>query len=174
MYLRTGLTTLSMSGKALLLSFALLLLCGSGVCAKDFNEKKVVLNLAVLSDTHVDGPNTVPAYKFRSALIQARDFAAAYGGLDGVLLAGLAFEFGFTVGFLSLLPRLDEVVPLGFEELPDFEGVSFFVVCEEVVLFFVVLCARFWAYASGATTVSSRTVVRASAYWMNRFMAIRI
>ena len=88
MYLRTGLTTLSMSGKALLLSFALLLLCGSGVYAKDFNEKKVVLNLAVLSDTHVDGPNTVPAYKFRSALIQARDFAAAYGSLDGVLLAG--------------------------------------------------------------------------------------
>ena len=62
-----------------------LCLCAS---ARDFNEKKVVLNLAVLSDTHVDGYNTVPAYKFRSALIQARDFAARYGGLDGVLLAG--------------------------------------------------------------------------------------
>ena len=59
-----------------------------GVSAREFNERKVVLNLAVLSDTHVDGPNTVPAYKFRSALIQARDFAALYGGLDGVLLAG--------------------------------------------------------------------------------------
>ena len=70
------------------------LLCTAALLAsltaysRDFNEKRVVLNLAVLSDTHVDGPNTVPAYKFRGALIQSRDFAAPYGGLDGVLLAG--------------------------------------------------------------------------------------
>ena len=65
-----------------------LLLLGTAAFSKDFNEKKVVLNLAVMSDTHVDAYNTVPAYKFRSALIQDRNFAAAYGGLDGVLLVG--------------------------------------------------------------------------------------
>ena len=70
------------------------LLCTAALLAsltaysRDFNEKRVVLNLAVLSDTHVDGPNTVPAYKFRSALIQSRDFAAPYGGRVVVLLAG--------------------------------------------------------------------------------------
>ena len=66
---------------------AVLLVC-SAASAKDFNPRKVVLNLAVISDTHVNGRNTVPAYKFRSALIQDRDFAAPYGGLDGVLLVG--------------------------------------------------------------------------------------
>ena len=65
-----------------------LLLLGTAAFSKDFNEKKVVLNLAVMSDTHVDAYNTVPAYKFRSALIQDRNFASAYGGLDGVLLVG--------------------------------------------------------------------------------------
>ena len=69
------------------LCLAALLVCVAAF-SKDFNDKKIVLNLAVMSDTHVDGPNTVPAYKFRSALIQSRDFAARFGGLDGVLLAG--------------------------------------------------------------------------------------
>ena len=68
--------------------FCLALLLGAGLNARDFNPKKVVLNLAVMSDTHVDAYNTVPAYKFRSALIQERDAAAPYGGLDGVLLVG--------------------------------------------------------------------------------------
>ena len=58
------------------------------VSAKDFNEKKVVLNLAVISDTHVNGYQTVPAFKFRSALIQERDYAARFGGLDGVVVVG--------------------------------------------------------------------------------------
>ena len=31
------------------------LLVGSTLPAKDFNEKKVVVNLAVISDTHVNG-----------------------------------------------------------------------------------------------------------------------
>ena len=66
----------------------LVLLLGAALSARDFNERKIVLNLAVLSDTHVDGYNTVPAYKFRSALVQERDFAARFGGLDGVLLVG--------------------------------------------------------------------------------------
>ena len=78
---------MSRSYSVLLAAAAALLLC-AGAHARDFNEKKVVLNLAVLSDTHVDGPNTVPAYKFRSCLVQERNFAAHYGGLDGVLLAG--------------------------------------------------------------------------------------
>ena len=64
------------------------LLLGTIAFSKDFNGNKVVLNLAVMSDTHVDGYHTVPADKFRSALIQERDFAAPYGGLDGVLLVG--------------------------------------------------------------------------------------
>jgi hypothetical protein len=46
------------------------LLAGNVLSAKDFNEKKVVVNLAVISDTHVNGYNGVPGYKFRSALIQ--------------------------------------------------------------------------------------------------------
>ena len=56
------------------------LLVGAALPAKDFNEKKVVLNLAVISDTHVNGYNGVPGYKFRSALIQERDHAARFGG----------------------------------------------------------------------------------------------
>ena len=55
---------------------------------KDFNEKKIVANLAVISDTHVNGYQTVPAFKFRSALIQERDYAARFGGLDGVVVVG--------------------------------------------------------------------------------------
>ena len=66
---------------------AVLLVC-SAASAKDFNPRKVVLNLAVISDTHVNGRNTVPAYKFRSALIQERDYAARFGGLDGVVVVG--------------------------------------------------------------------------------------
>ena len=76
-----------MSFKRLCACLAALLVL-SVASGRDFNAKKVVLNLAVMSDTHVDGYNTVPAYKFRSALIQDRDFAAPYGGLDGVLLVG--------------------------------------------------------------------------------------
>ena len=76
-----------MSFKRLCTCLAALLVL-SAASGRDFNAKKVVLNLAVMSDTHVDGYNTVPAYKFRSALIQDRDFAAPYGGLDGVLLVG--------------------------------------------------------------------------------------
>ena len=64
------------------------LLVGAALPAKDFNEKKVVLNLAVISDTHVNGYNGVPGYKFRSALIQERDHAARFGGLDGVVVVG--------------------------------------------------------------------------------------
>lgn len=64
-----------------------LLLC-TAVQGKDFNEKKVVLNLAVISDTHVNGFTTVPAFKFRSALIQARTRAERFGGLDGVVVVG--------------------------------------------------------------------------------------
>ena len=78
---------LTMSFKRLCACLAALLVL-SAASGRDFNAKKVVLNLAVMSDTHVDGYNTVPAYKFRSALIQSRDFAAPYGGLDGVLLVG--------------------------------------------------------------------------------------
>lgn len=63
-------------------------MCCAAAEARDFNEKKVVLNLAVMSDTHVDAYYSVPAYKFRSALIQSRDFASRFGGIDGVLLAG--------------------------------------------------------------------------------------
>lgn len=66
----------------------LALAVSAAVSAKDFNEKKVVVNLAVISDTHVNGYNTVPAYKFRSALIQERDMAARFGGLDGVVVVG--------------------------------------------------------------------------------------
>ncbi len=66
---------------------AALAIC-SAASAKDFNEKKVVLNLAVISDTHVNGYATVPAYKFRSALIQERDYASRFGGLDGVVVVG--------------------------------------------------------------------------------------
>ena len=66
---------------------AALLLC-SAAFAKDFNEKKVVLSLAVISDTHVNGVWTIPGYKFRSALIQEKDRAAIDGGLDGVLVVG--------------------------------------------------------------------------------------
>ena len=65
---------------------ALLLACTAS--GKDFNEKKVVLNLAVISDTHVNGPNTVPAYKFRSCLVLEKGYAARFGGLDGVVVAG--------------------------------------------------------------------------------------
>ena len=68
--------------------FLAVLLAGSTLPAKDFNEKKVVLNLAVISDTHVNGYNGVPGYKFRSALIQERDYAARFGGLDGVVVVG--------------------------------------------------------------------------------------
>jgi len=64
------------------------LLAGNVLSAKDFNEKKVVVNLAVISDTHVNGYNGVPGYKFRSALIQERDYAARFGGLDGVVVVG--------------------------------------------------------------------------------------
>ena len=64
-----------MSRLHLYLCLTALFLC-TGTMAKDFNEKKVVLNLAVMSDTHVDAYYSVPAYKFRSALIQSRDFPA--------------------------------------------------------------------------------------------------
>lgn len=64
------------------------LLAGTCVYAKDFNEKKIVANLAVISDTHVNGINGVPGYKFRSALIQERDYASRYGKLDGVVVVG--------------------------------------------------------------------------------------
>ena len=77
-----------MSFRRPFLCLVTLFLLGTSALSRDFNEKKIVLNLAVMSDTHVDGYNTVPAYKFRSALIQSRDFAARYGGLDGVLVVG--------------------------------------------------------------------------------------
>jgi len=77
-----------MTKQSAILPFLTALLLCTGAMAKDFNEKKIVLNLAVMSDTHVDAYYSVPAYKFRSALIQSRDFAARYGGLDGVLLVG--------------------------------------------------------------------------------------
>ena len=73
--------------RKLLILTAVLLLC-SAASAKDFNPRKVVLNLAVISDTHVNGYSSVPAYKFRSALIQERDYAAQFGGLDGVVVVG--------------------------------------------------------------------------------------
>ena len=65
--------------------FLAVLLAGSALTAKDFNEKKVVVNLAVISDTHVNGYNGVPGYKFRSALIQERDYAARFGGLSRIV-----------------------------------------------------------------------------------------
>ena len=58
--------------KKLLLVSALLL--GTIVYGRDFNPRKVVLNLATISDTHVNGYQTVPARKFRSALEQERDY----------------------------------------------------------------------------------------------------
>ena len=67
-------------GAALLVSVA--------AFSRDFNPKKVVANLAVISDTHVNGYQTVPAYKFRSALIQERDYAEKFGGLDAVVVVG--------------------------------------------------------------------------------------
>ena len=76
-----------MSEKLVLASAAALLLC-CGAYGKDFNEKKIVLSLATISDTHVNGVWTVPGYKFRNALIQERDRAALNGGLDGVLVVG--------------------------------------------------------------------------------------
>ncbi|MBQ9310118.1 MAG: metallophosphoesterase [Bacteroidales bacterium] len=73
--------------RRILITLLALCICGAVFC-KDFNEKKVVVNLAVISDTHVNGYNTVPAYKFRSALIQERDYAARFGGLDGIVVVG--------------------------------------------------------------------------------------
>ena len=64
------------------------LLVSVAAFSKDFNPKKVVANLAVISDTHVNGYQTVPAYKFRSALIQERDYAEKFGGLDAVVVVG--------------------------------------------------------------------------------------
>ena len=72
--------------KKLLLVSALLL--GTIVYGRDFNPRKVVLNLATISDTHVNGYQTVPARKFRSALEQERDYASRFGGLDGVVVVG--------------------------------------------------------------------------------------
>lgn len=70
-----------------ILIIAALLACSTAFSA-GFNEKKVVLNLAVISDTHVNGYQTVPAYKFRNALIQERSYASRFGGLDGVVVVG--------------------------------------------------------------------------------------
>ena len=67
---------------------AVALLACVAASGKNFNEKKVVLNLATISDTHVNGFMGVPGYKFRSALIQERDYAARFGGLDGVVVVG--------------------------------------------------------------------------------------
>jgi len=64
------------------------LLVGTIAFGRDFNPRKIVLNLATISDTHVNGYQTAPANKFRSALEQERDFAARFGGLDGVLVVG--------------------------------------------------------------------------------------
>ena len=73
--------------KLILSSVSVLALC-TGVSSKDFNEKKIVLSLAAISDTHVNGVWTIPGYKFRSALIQERDMAGKSGVLDGVLVVG--------------------------------------------------------------------------------------
>lgn len=55
-----------------------------------FDEKHITASFGVISDTHVNGLETVPAQKFTSALTQLRDKAAKSDpdGLDAVLIAG--------------------------------------------------------------------------------------
>jgi len=61
--------------------------CGGG---PDFDENNIRASFAVLSDTHVDGPDTPTAGKFVSALEQLRDKASEQdpNGLSAVLIAG--------------------------------------------------------------------------------------
>lgn len=57
---------------------------------KQFDEKKIVLSLGIMSDVHIDSPDGMPSQKFEAALNQLRDKAAESDGdgLDGVLFAG--------------------------------------------------------------------------------------
>lgn len=78
-------------------------LAGAGLCLaaalaaapawagrKQFDEKKIVLSLGIMSDVHIDSPDGMPSQKFESALKQLRDKSAESDpdGLDGVLFAG--------------------------------------------------------------------------------------
>ena len=80
--------------KKLLLVSALLL--GTIVYGRDFNPRKVVLNLATISDTHVNGYQTVPARKFRSALEQERDYEQIILSRPTVILGNQ--DIGFLPG----------------------------------------------------------------------------
>ena len=55
-----------------------------------FDESRIVASIAAISDTHVDGVNTVPGQKFRSALEQLKAKAAESDkdGIDGVMIVG--------------------------------------------------------------------------------------
>lgn len=57
---------------------------------KQFDEKKIVLSLGIMSDVHIDSPDGMPSQKFEAALNQLRDKAAESDGdgLDGVLFVG--------------------------------------------------------------------------------------
>lgn len=57
---------------------------------KQFDDKKIVLSLGILSDVHINGLEGMPAQKFENALMQLRDKASVADpdGLDGVLFAG--------------------------------------------------------------------------------------
>lgn len=64
----------------------LLVSCTGG----EFDEKNITASFGVLSDTHVNAPDSGPAGKFTAALEQLRDMALRTDpdGLDAVLIAG--------------------------------------------------------------------------------------
>ncbi len=74
---------------ALIAAFADSAQAGSGKGSKTFNEQRIVLSLAAISDTHVD-LNKANSTKFINALNQLKEKAAENDadGLDGVMIAG--------------------------------------------------------------------------------------
>ena len=60
------------------------------VLSPTFDDTKITLSLAAISDTHVDGATTVPGTKFKNALEQLKARAAEKdaNGLDGVMVVG--------------------------------------------------------------------------------------
>jgi hypothetical protein len=92
MTLRIPMTLLSI---ALIGAFADSAQAGSGKSSKTFNEQKIVLSLAAMSDTHVD-LNNANSVKFINALNQLKAKAAENDpdGIDGVMIAGDLINYG--------------------------------------------------------------------------------
>ncbi|MBQ0010262.1 MAG: metallophosphoesterase, partial [Ruminococcus sp.] len=62
-----------------------------------FDETNIVFSFGAISDTHVDGANTIPAQKFKSALEQLKARAALHDadGIDAICVAGDLIDTGY-------------------------------------------------------------------------------